>query len=168
MRKIKVMSSYNRALDCLSLAAALGQQGRIKAAANAFQAALREPSLTAAIETINASNQLAARAVRASAKRVKAGEDCSDDELYADTIDLDDDEIDQALNGDGVDIDIDADLDESIDDEEEDVIDLDADYDEDDFDPNFEIESSEEDLDGEETEAEFGQLVASMLRRNNR
>lgn len=166
MRKIKVMSSYNRALDCLSLAAALGQQGRIKAAANAFQAALREPSLTAAIETINASNQLAARTARASAKRVKAGEDCSDVEVYADAIDLDDDEIDEVLNGDGVDID--ADLDESIDDEEEDVIDLDADYDEDDFDPNFEIESSEEDLDGEETEAEFGQLVASMLRRNNR
>lgn len=101
----QVLAQYNRALDCVALAMELATQGRTAVAARAFFQAVKDPSVTAAIRTLDATNAYGLQAMTAAARlKAEADEAASDD--------MSDEEIDRLLNGD----DVDADTEDGFDD----------------------------------------------------
>lgn len=107
VKQPKVLAQYNRALDCLALAAELGRQGRTEIAARAFFQAVQDPSITAAIQTLDATNAYGLQAMAAARLKAEAEEAPSDD--------MSDEEIDRLLNGDDVEADLDEDPTDGLD-----------------------------------------------------
>lgn len=97
----QVLAQYNRALDCIALAAELAVQGRIAVAARAFFQAVKDPSITAAIRTLDATNAYGLQAMTAAKLKAEAEEEVSDE--------MSDEEIDRLLNGDDVDAEVEDD-----------------------------------------------------------
>ena len=86
------MRTYNRSLDCITLAMAYAAKGNVTASAKMFNQAMQQPDVKRAIATLEASNKQAFKAT-ASAKKIKANDD----------IDMGDEEDLDALVGDNVD-----------------------------------------------------------------
>lgn len=153
----KVLATYNRALDCMALAAELARQGRVAVAARAFFQAVKDPSITAAIQTLDATNAYGLRAMTAA--RLRAEAEAPSDEMS-------DEEIDRLLNGDDINAEADpTDGLEHLEDtspeeilEEADVDDVDVD----DLDLDEDVEV-EEDVEPMEEEAnEFASVIARL------
>lgn len=157
----KVMSNYNKSLDCIALAMCLGRAGRTRLAAKVFAKAINDPSAVSAINTINASNELAAKRLQASARV-----DAKRTRLVAE--DLSDEDIENILDGEDVDADLDGDsVEVNLDDEDGDDVDADFDLDDEDDDlGDDDLEADlDEDLDEDEAQEEFARVVANMSRR---
>jgi hypothetical protein len=92
------MRSYNRALDCLALAATQLLKGRPVTASKFLMKATKMPDIVAAINIIEASNhqaytQAKVQAAKAKPKQVRAAEDDLEDDSIKSLVGDDEDEI---------------------------------------------------------------------------
>lgn len=162
----KVLATYNRALDCIALAAELARQGRTAVAARAFFQAVKDPSIVAAIQTLDATNAYGLQAMTAARLKAEAEEAPADE--------MSDEEIDRLLNGDDVSAEADPtdgleDLEDMEDEPEEileeaDVGDVDSDDMGDDVDEDVVIEDDGGDEVMEEEANEFASVIARLTQ----
>ncbi len=148
--KPRVLATYNRSLDCLALAASLASQGRMKLAAQAFDSAIKDPSLKAGIAALDATNAYGMQALKASVGKGRTLRAEADE-------DLSDEEIDTLLNGDDVEADVDEDFDD-MDDEDDD--------DDGGILEEAGIDDDDDDMDDEDDEQEdSSEVFAAVLKR---